>query len=282
MEQAFRRCGLNPAGVTSEQMDTARTSLFMLLMSLSSRGLNLWCIDEQYVEIVPGQAVYTLPAGSLDVLELHLAIPSYVEAGTVSWVHLEGDLGEYVLEGSADNVLYEPLQTLELTSASAWFKLARQHTYEFYRITGLGVVVASYAESVTDRPITAVNRTDYAHLPNKETLSEVPTSYWFEKLVEPRVTFWPTPSISRAFVKLIRYHQPHDIVAFTDVVEIPTRWWESITWHLALRLAFEMSGVSSERMAAVQQMASNMTFEADGRETDSAPVYFAPRIGVYT
>lgn len=83
IEKALRRCGLSPTSNTQETMETAREDLFMLLMSLSNRGLNLWCIDRQEIPLVEGQATYVLPVGTLEVLNLNLATVTDEELGTV-------------------------------------------------------------------------------------------------------------------------------------------------------------------------------------------------------
>lgn len=280
LEHAFRRCGINPSSITVEHLEVAKECLFMLLMSLSSRGLHLWCIDEQYIELAEGQATYDLPAGSLDVLALNLAVPRYTLEGLVSWLRLTAITGDYVLEGSDDGVAYTALQPISHAGGAVWYKLEKQFEFLQYRVVGADDVIL--ASSTWDTSLSPLNRDDFAAIANKETRSERPSVYWFEKLVNPRVTLWPVPNDSTAFVKLLRYRQPQDFDSLSTSIEVPTRWWEAIVWHLALRLAFEIPGVAQERVSAIQQMAQAMTFEADGRETDSAPVYFAPRIGVYT
>lgn len=280
LEHAFRRCGINPTTITSEHLEVAKECLFMLLMSLSSRGLHLWCIDEQYIELAEGKATYTLPPGSLDVLSLSLSTPQYTTEGLVAWVRISAIAGEYSLEGSDDGLVYAALQAITHPGGTAWYKLEKQYEALQYRVQGADEVLL--AASTRDVSLSPVNRDDFAAIANKETRSERPSVYWFEKLVDPRITLWPVPNDSTAFVKLLRYRQPQDFETLSASVEVPTRWWEAIVWHLALRLAFEIPGVAQERVSAIQQMAQAMTFEADGRETDSAPVYFAPRIGVYT
>ncbi len=215
LEKAIRRCGLSPASLTAETWESSRETLFMFLMSLSSRGLNLWCVDHAIIPLVPGQATYQLPDGALEVLNLLLSIP-------------RGD-GSY-----------------------------------------------------RDIEITPFNRDDYAGQPNKTFESAQPTNYWFEKLIEPRITLWPVPNDSTRRLSLYYYRQPEDVGSLTNELEIPSRWMEAVCWHLALRLAFELPGVSAERLALVQSMAQGMTVEVEGSETDSAPVYLAPNIRVYT
>lgn len=215
LEKAIRRCGLSPASITAETIETAKEDLFMLLMSISNRGLNLWCVDQTFIPLVVGQATYELPAGGLDVLNLLVETP--VGDGT-------------------------------------------------YR----GITLSPY------------NRDDYTAIANKSSQSATPTSYWFEKLVTPRITLWPVPSDDTKRLNLYYYRQPEDVGQLTNELELPTRWLEAICWHLALRLAFELPEVQAERVKLIQEMTQTMTLEVEDGETDSAPIYFAPNIGVYT
>jgi len=68
LEKAIRRCGLSPQALTPETVETAREDLFMLLLSLSNRGLNLWCIDKKLLALNVGQGTYTLPVGTQSIL----------------------------------------------------------------------------------------------------------------------------------------------------------------------------------------------------------------------
>lgn len=187
----------------------------MLMMSMSNRGLNLWCIDSQTVPLVAGQAVYVLPSGTTDVLNLNLATP----------------IGDGIFR---------------------------------------------------DLPITALNRDDYSSLPDKTVQSAVPINYYFEKLREPQITLWPVPNDATKHLVVYRYRAIQDVGEIGDELDIPSRWLEAVTWHLALRLAFELPEVKAERVTLVQSMAQSMTLEVEGGETDSAPTYFAPNIGCYT
>lgn len=213
IEKALRRCGLSPAAATVETLDTAREDLFMLLMSMLNRGLNLWCIDQQQISLVDGQSTYVLPPGTIQVLDL------------------------------------------------------------LYTRTDLA--------GTREVPLTPLNRSSYAQLPRKDIEGQ-PTSYWFEKLVDPQITLWPVPNDSPATLNLFRYRQMQDVGDLSDELELPSRWLEAVCWQLALRLAFELPEVSPERMQAVKDMASTMTIEVEGGETDDSPTYFAPNIQVYT
>lgn len=212
IEKALRRCGLSPASATVETLDTAREDLFMLLMSMLNRGLNLWCIDQQEIPLVEDQATYVLPPGTIQVLNL---------------LHVRDENG------------------------------------------------------LREVPLTPLNRTSYAQLPRKDSSGQ-PTSYWFEKLVDPQITLWPVPNNSTAWLNLYRYRQMQDVGDLSNELELPSRWLEAVCWQLALRLAFELPEVSPERAQAVISMAGTMIIEVEGGETDDSPTYFAPNISVYT
>lgn len=68
IEAATRRCGVLPAMLSAELLLSAKNNLFLLLTRLSNRGVNLWCIQTVSVPMVPSQAVYVLPAGTVDVM----------------------------------------------------------------------------------------------------------------------------------------------------------------------------------------------------------------------
>lgn len=66
-EEAFERAGLELR--SGYDMKTARRSLNLLCAEWSNMGLNLWTIASSSIPMVPGQATYTLPADTIDVIE---------------------------------------------------------------------------------------------------------------------------------------------------------------------------------------------------------------------
>lgn len=307
VEKALRRCGLAPQAITPEIVETAKEDLFMFLMGLSNRGLNLWCVDQKLMNLVVGKKTYLLPVGTTDVLNLLFCVstrPDYtvVTAATDASVTFTEDTPvvrfgvkfsvlptvSFDFQTSVDGFTWTTIQTVTEFPAIneyAWFDLNTRLTGKYFRLysTTLGTVSDLYlASEVRETPLSAFNRDDYANQPNKDQLSGTVVSYWFEKLVEPQITAWPVPSIDTAHLRLFRYRQIQDIGTLTQELELPNRWFEAINWHLASRLAFEIIGVDPERRKEVIMMANSMTIEVEGGETDSSPTYFAPNISVYT
>lgn len=67
VEEAAERAGFELR--SGYQLRTATRSLNFLLTEWSSRGLNLWTIDQQPLQLVVGQTSYTLPADTVDLIE---------------------------------------------------------------------------------------------------------------------------------------------------------------------------------------------------------------------
>jgi hypothetical protein len=68
IDHGARRCGKLAEELTSEQVLSARESLFFLLSNLGNIGINYWAINKTVIGLNPDQYIYTLPDGSIDVL----------------------------------------------------------------------------------------------------------------------------------------------------------------------------------------------------------------------
>ncbi len=308
LEKAIRRCGLSPQALTPEIVSTASEDMFMFLMGMSNRGLNLWCIDHRLMSLVSGKKTYVLPVGTTDVLNLLFCTPVQADytlvigatEATASNTDSAIDVVRYgikfsvlpttsfLFETSPDGVAWTIVSTvtdLPTVDQYGWYEVDPRLTGQYFRVSSptLGTVTdLVLVTSIREIVVSAFNRDDYASQPNKNTSSNTSLNFWFEKLVTPQITLWPVPTDDTCHLSLFRYRQIQDIGLLTDEIELPMRWFEAITWHLAARLAFELPGVDPARRAEVIQMANGMTIEVEGGETDSSPTYFAPNISCYT
>ena len=308
LEKAVRRCGLPPQVLTPEIVVTAQEDLLMLLMGMSNRGLNLWCIDRQLVPLVASKKTYVLPVGTTDVLNLLFCAPTRASytliVGATDATAVNSDSAfdvvrygikfstlpttSFLFETSADGLAWTTISTvtsLPKVGEYGWYDVDPKLTAQYFRVSSptLGVVEdLLLASSVREITVSPFNRDDYASQPNKDTASNTSVNFWFEKLVNPQITLWPVPSVDTNHLNLFRYRQLQDVGSLTEEIELPLRWYEAVSWHLAARLAFEIPGVDPARRQEVLQMASSMTIEVEGGETDSSPTYFAPNIRCYT
>jgi hypothetical protein len=66
-EEAFERCGLELR--TGYDFKTARRSLNFLIGEWANRGINLWTIEQGYINLEQGVTTYDLPNDTVDLIE---------------------------------------------------------------------------------------------------------------------------------------------------------------------------------------------------------------------
>jgi hypothetical protein len=90
----------------------------------------------------------------------------------------------------------------------------------------------------TDRSIYPISRSEYSTYPNKSTQA-FPTVYWFDRLISPTITIWPTPDANgpyTLFYYRVRQIQDAEYVNGQNI-EVPYLWLDAFTAGLAYRLA---------------------------------------------
>lgn len=70
IDHGARRCGKLAEELTSEQVVSAKESLFFLLSNLANRGIQYWAIGTEIFGTKPEQARYYLPLGAVDALNV--------------------------------------------------------------------------------------------------------------------------------------------------------------------------------------------------------------------
>jgi hypothetical protein len=70
VDEAAERCGYEIR--SGYDLRTARRSLNLLFADWANKGLNLWTFDEGAITLVPGQATYTLPDDTVDLIEHYI------------------------------------------------------------------------------------------------------------------------------------------------------------------------------------------------------------------
>ena len=70
IDHGARRCGKLAEELTSEQLLSAKQSLFFLLSHLGNKGINYWCINKKVFGLKADQYIYEMPLGCIDVLNV--------------------------------------------------------------------------------------------------------------------------------------------------------------------------------------------------------------------
>jgi len=309
IEHAFRRVRVLPSAQTPETVLIAKECLYMLLLNLGNRGLNLWCVDKVILGVQAGRATYTTPPGTLDVLnvvhsEPVLATSSFsvtaaggvASTGVVKGVRLgvkfsSAYSGALTLGTSDDNVTFSTVNSIEASVYQAnqyyWFDLSKIENKPFYSITGFLPTLPVVSDllvciSLYDLPMTQWNRDTYMAINAKTQQGHPAINYFFEKKLTPTLTLWPIPDRDTNHLTLFIHRQPQDVGTLIQQLDIPQRWLDGIIWLLAARLCFELPTVDATVAQMVVQMSDKQVFEAEQSETDGAPIYLTPSIGVYS
>ena len=69
--EAFERVGRAPSSLSSQDINSATRSLNYLFSDWSNDGPNLWEVDLQYIDLLPGQLEYTLDVETVNILQAY-------------------------------------------------------------------------------------------------------------------------------------------------------------------------------------------------------------------
>lgn len=308
LEHAFRRVRVPPAQQTPENVAMARENLYLLLLNLANRGLNLWCVQSDLIGLTSGKGVYEALGGTIDILNVVYCRPtrsSGTDTTTATSVTTEfasapsirrvgfkfADIQTaetVVLQVSDDNATWTDVETYTRTDWVIgnwyWFDIPVTSAL-FFRITSVSTIDCTefyLASAVSDLPVIQWNRDTWATIPNKTQIGSPSTNYYLERLLTPRVTLWPVPNNAYDHLQLFVQRQIQDVGTLVQQIEAPQRWVENIIWQLAARIGFELPQVDPNLLPMVLQMADKMMIEVEHDESDGAPIMLQPGISVYT
>jgi hypothetical protein len=129
-----------------------------------------------------------------------------------------------------------------------------------------------------DRIMLPVSRTEYASYPNKQQQG-APTVFWFDRLLSPTVTLWPTPNGAQSSFKYYRLRQTQDANFQNGAnVEIPWYFLEAYALGLAYRLALIWA---PDKVPMLKPLADEAWMIASTQNTETANVYISPTMSGY-
>lgn len=68
VEEAFERCGIDPATLNARHFESAMRSSNLLFSRWANLGVRLFAVDEQTQVVTQGLATYSVPSGTLSML----------------------------------------------------------------------------------------------------------------------------------------------------------------------------------------------------------------------
>lgn len=141
LDEAWERCGIDPATIGTRHLRSARRSLDFLFSEWANRGIHLWAVDQQTQGVTASDATYATASGTLAILEMvvrrssvdtevspmardeYALIPDKTTEGLPSRYWLDRATGIYTLwqvpENSTDTILYWRMRRLQDVGASS-------------------------------------------------------------------------------------------------------------------------------------------------------------------
>lgn len=109
---AYERCGIDRTKQTAIMLRSAIYSLNMQLVEFANRQLNLWSVEKGMLATVPGQNTYSLPTGTVDLLDVTrrtatraLSGTAYSSAGGTAANAFDNDLTTACTQTSANGYI---------------------------------------------------------------------------------------------------------------------------------------------------------------------------------
>lgn len=310
IDNAFRRCKIPAAMISSEHIDIANDQLYLLLSALANDGAPLWCIEKVLMPLYEGTGDVTMPVGTVDILNGNLRTLQEVSGTDVTTsttvtttldsetaVSTVGVLWSaasvpLALERSTDGSTWTTIQTETPSAVSGewtWFDLTSSVATLYFRIRAtsgtLSATQTYLGNNPTEIPLARLNRDDYTNLPNKVFQSNRPLQYWFDRQVsQPVMHLWPVPNSAATVYQLVLWRHRHimDVGTMAQSLEVPQRWLDAIVASLAAKLSIEIPEVAAEMIPLLSQLAAAAMNSAQTEERDNSPIRWAPNVSMYT
>jgi len=166
------------------------------------------------------------------------------------------------------------LQSLPLVQGQATYSVPAETAMitDAYIRTGSGT-------ATNDRMIFAISRTEYAAIPNKTT-QQFPNQFWFDRLISPTLTFYPTPDGNgpyTCYYYRVRLLQDAKMPNGLNI-EVPALWLDAIVAGLAHRLA----RIYAPTLEDKRKMDADEAWRiAATQDTENVALYISPGLSGY-
>jgi hypothetical protein len=317
IDTAFRRAGKQPSTVSGELLNAAQNALYFLCSEMVNRGVNLFCVRKNILNVRADTAAYSQSIGTSDILNVlyrTLREPAGVQLPpVVDTIGVELDeaavinnvSGYFEHAGTTQMVLeyrdlagfWKPLVAFGEAAVDEGSDFAsdiqRPMKAKFWRIrdaSGNNIVpsVARFRQVNQEVNMSQLNRDDYVNLPNKYNTNYYGSNrglqFWHDKQINPVLYIWPISNQTNDQIVVYQHGQIEDVGELSNELAVPARWYECIIFTLASRLCLEIppAELPPGRYEAITQQAAYFTEQAGHGESDGSSYKMTPRIGGYT
>jgi len=308
VDHAFRRCRLPAQAITAEMQTYALESLRFMLNELANIKTPSWCIQKLILPMYQNQPLVTLPAGTVEILNLNYRVlqlldgpyvatstsytVNFTTQTTVDTIGIKWSAAAVpvTFQVSTNGTVWTTVGTSSEVAAAGeitWTDISGALPYNYFRITAtspLSYSAITLGNLPQEIPLGQLNRDSYVNQSNK-VFPGRPSNYYFQRNLPDAVVYlWPAPFVAAEAAQLIlwRHRQIMDTENLQQEVEMPDRWQEAIINGLAARMAAETPAVDAQLIPILEQKAAMSQQRAWDGDNDGSPIQINPGIGVYT
>lgn len=149
--------------------------------------------------------------------------------------------------------------------------VANNGVYNLTSTAPLRLIEVRYSDANgREIPMTALTRTEYWELPEKDSKG-VPTTYWFHAESQDYTLYvWPVKAtVSGETIEYTYQRRIEDIDSLDDNLDVPEEWLDTIGYQLAYRL-IPSYNTRGERAARITQIAADLWQAA--KDYDREPI----------
>jgi hypothetical protein len=288
IEEAFERCGAELR--TGYDFRTARRSLNLLTIEWANRGINLWTVEQGQIPMVTGQALYPLPADTIDLMDMVIRTNNGSQSNQIdinisriaepTYMSLPNKLAQgrpiqvYVNRQSATtNSIPSTTIVGNISATDTSITVASVADLPSSGFLVVGDEIISYP-NIIGNVLTNVargqnNTTAAAHLSGAELFKTYP----------PNIAVWPTPNAPGDQYTFVYYRlrRVQDAGTGVSTQDIPFRFVPCMVAGLASQLAMKIPGVDPNRAMMLKADYEQQFQLAADEDRDKAPVRFVPR-----
>jgi hypothetical protein len=284
-EESWERAGREMR--SGYDLRTARRSMNLMTIEWQNRGINMWTMEQGFINLTPGLATYALPTDTIDLLEhvirtgsntastqadltitrisvsTYATIPNKLQQARPIQVWIQRLSGEVnptnallasTITSTATSIT---LTTVVGLAGAGFIRLESEDIYYTY-ITG----------NVLGGVFRAQNNTTAA--------SHVASTAVFVPQL-PAVTVWPTPDNSTTYQFVYwRLRRVQDAGAGAETADMNFRFLPCVVAGLSYHIAVKVPELM-ERIPMLKQMYDEAFELAAGEDREKAAVRFVPR-----
>lgn len=173
-----------------------------------------------------------------------------------------------------------------------WFEVPVVTSARQYKIRETGGATLSIqelyfctsVENTVDTPVAKVSRYEYLSYPNKYLVGK-PNIYYLDRQITPILNFWPIPDntyyISYSYKKMMQ-----DVgfagAAYTNNLEIPSRFYPALVWGLSWMLAIKYKPEIAQTFQAEYERSFSLAADEDTEKTPMRIYASYDNSGYYT